>query len=139
MYHFVFVAKYRRLVISEEVAPLLKATCLEISKRYEIRFLEIGTEGDHAHFLIQSVPLYSPKKITQKIKSITAREIFSKCPTVKKQLWGGEFWSDGYFVSTVGEHANEDVIREYIKNQGRQGKYKQLHKEKLGNRQLTLI
>ena len=139
MYHFVCAAKYRRLVINEEVDPLLKDICLEIAKRYEIRFLEIGTEGDHAHFLIQSIPMYSPTKIVTKIKSITAREIFSKAPSVKKQLWGGEFWSDGYFVSTVGEHATENVIREYIKNQGRDGKYKQLHKEKLSNMQLTMF
>ena len=86
MYHFVFVAKYRRLVINEEVDTLLKDVCLEISKRYEIRFLEIGTEGDHVHFLIQSVPMYSPTKIATTIKSITAREIFSKVPSVKKEL-----------------------------------------------------
>ncbi len=139
MYHFVCASKYRRLVIDEAVDVLLKDVCIEISKRYEIRFLEIGTEGDHAHFLIQSVPTYSPTKIVTKIKSITAREIFSKIPNVKKKLWGGEFWSDGYFVSTVGEHANENVIREYVKNQGRKGKYKQLHKEKLTNVQLTLF
>jgi putative transposase len=101
MYHFVFVAKYRRLVITEEVDELLKDICLEISKRYEVRFLEIGTEGDHVHFLIQSVPTYSPKKIVTKVKSITAREIFSQAPSVKEELWGGEFWSDGFFVSTV--------------------------------------
>ncbi len=139
MYHFVCAAKYRRLVINEEVDPLLKDICIEIAKRYEIRFLEIGTEGDHAHFLIQSIPMYSPTKIVTKIKSITGREIFAKVPSVKKQLWGGEFWSDGYFVSTVGEHATENVIREYIKNQGRDGKYKQLHKEKLSNTQITLF
>jgi putative transposase len=73
MYHFVFVAKYRRLVITEEVDELLKDICLEISKRYEVRFLEIGTEGDHVHFLIQSVPTYSPTKIVTKVKSITAQ------------------------------------------------------------------
>jgi REP element-mobilizing transposase RayT len=139
MYHFVFASKYRRLVIDEEVDPLLKEVCIEISKRYEMHFLEIGTEGDHAHFLVQSVPMYSPTKIVTKIKSITAREIFAKIPNVKKKLWGGEFWSDGYFVSTVGEHANENVIREYIKNQGRKGKYRQLHKEQLTDRQLTLF
>ena len=65
--------------------------------RYEIVFLEIGTDSDHVHFLVQSVPMYSPKKIVQIIKSITAREIFKKCPLVKKQLWGGELWTDGYF------------------------------------------
>ncbi len=126
-------------MINEAVDIVLRDTCFEISKRYEVRFLEIGTEGDHVHFLIQSVPRYSPTRIVNKVKSITAREIFSKVPSVKKQLWGGEFWSDGYFVSTVGKHANEDVIRQYIKDQGRDGKYKQLHKEKLGDRQLRLF
>jgi REP element-mobilizing transposase RayT len=139
MYHFVFVAKYRRLVINEEVDTYLKDVCVSISKRYEIRFLEIGTEGDHVHFLIQSVPMYSPTKIAMKVKSLTAKQILSNFPTVKEELWGGEFWSDGFYVSTVGEHANETVIREYIKNQGKHGKYKQLHKEKLSNRQLSLF
>ena len=139
MYHFVFVAKYRRLVINEKVDFLLKDICLEISKRYEILFLEIGTEGDNVHFLIQSVPMYSPTRIVTKVKSITARKMFSKVPSIKKELWGGEFWSDGYFVSTVGEHANEDVIRQYIMNQGKHGKYKQLHKGKMKNMQLSLF
>ena len=136
LYHFVFVAKYRRLVISSEVDQVLKEICLEISKRYEIRFLEIGSESDHVHFLIQSVPNYSPTKIATTVKSILAREIFSLCQEVKQKLWGGEFWSDGYFVSTVGEHATETVIRQYIKNQGRKGLYKQLHKEELDDIQL---
>ena len=76
MYHFVFVAKYRRLVITEVVDAILRNICIEIAKRYEIRFLEIGAEGDHVHFLIQSVPTYSPMKIVTTVKSITAREIF---------------------------------------------------------------
>jgi REP-associated tyrosine transposase len=139
MYHFVCVAKYRRLVITEEVDAVLKDTCIEISKRYEIRFLEIGTEGDHVHFLIQSVPSYSPTKIVIKIKSIIARQVFSAVPSVKEQLWGGEFWTDGYFVSTVGEHANEDVIRQYIRNQGKHGQYKQLHKQEPVYKQLKLF
>ena len=71
------------------------------------------------HFLVQSVPKYSPKKIVQTIKSITAREIFKQLPEVKQQLWGGEFWSDGYFISTVGTHSNEEAIKQYIKEQGR--------------------
>ena len=108
MYHFVFVAKYRRLVIDEAVDSVLRDTCLEISKRYEIRFLEIGSEGDHVHFLIQSVPTYSPTSIARKVKRIIAREILSRVPTVKKQLWGGEFWSDGYYV---GPWARERIGR----------------------------
>ncbi len=139
MYHLVCVSKYRRLVITEEVDRVLGQVCKEISMRFEISFLEIGTEGDHVHFLIQSVPSYSLTKIVTKIKSITAREIFAQIPSVKKQLWGGEFWTDGYFVSTVGEHANEDVIREYIKNQGKHGEYKQVHKQKMSCKQLSLF
>jgi putative transposase len=140
MYHFVCVAKYRRLVINDEVDKVLREICIEKSRRYEIQFLEIGAEKDHVHFLIQSVPTYSPTKIITKVKSIIAREIFSKEPLVKKKLWGGEFWTDVYFVSSVGEHANEDVLREYIKNQGREAKeYKQLHKQKGNYKQLTLF
>ena len=139
MYHFVFVAKYRRVVISEEVDQLLKDICLEISKRYEIRFLEIGSEGDHIHLLVQSVPMYSPSAIAKKVKSLTAREVFSQIPSVKKTLWGGEFWSDGYYVSSVGEHANEEVIREYIKKQGKDVDYRQFHKSEPVITQLDLF
>lgn len=118
MYHFVFPAKYRRVVFDKDVDRVIKETCEEISKRYEIYFLEIGTDKDHVHFLIQSVPKYSPTQIVKIVKSITAREVFSRCPQVKKKLWGGEFWSDGFYVATVSEHGNEKVIANYVKNQG---------------------
>ena len=131
MYHIVCPAKYRRAVFTPPVDQKLKEVCLEISKRYEITFLEIGTDKDHVHFLVQSVPMLSPKRIVQIIKSITAREIFRACPEVRKQLWGGEFWTDGYFVSTVGKHGNESVIKKYIQNQGAEAEYEQLHKEQL--------
>ena len=127
LYHLVFPAKYRRIVFDEEVDKELKETCLEIEKRYEIKFLEIGTDEDHVHFLVQSVPMYSVKKLVQTIKSITVRQIFEKCPKVKKKLWGGEFGTDGYFASTVGKHGNEEMIGKYVKNQG--GEYQQIHKD----------
>ena len=133
LYHLVFPAKYRRAVFEEYVDEVLKEACLEIEKRYELKFLEIGTDKDHVHFLIQSVPTYNVTKIVRTIKSITAREIFRKCPGVKKQLWGGEFWSDGYFASTVGKYGNENMIGKYVKNQGKE--YNKLHE----NMQLTLF
>jgi putative transposase len=86
--------------------------CLDIAKRYELIFLEIGTDNDHVHFLLQSVPMCSVTKLLTLIKSLTAREIFRRCLQVKKQLWGGEFWCDGYFASTVGKHGDEGMIRE---------------------------
>jgi REP element-mobilizing transposase RayT len=118
LYHIVCPAKYRRAVFTPDVDEKLKEICADIALRYEIEFLEIGTDEDHVHFLVQSVPTYSPTKIVRTIKSITAKEIFRQMPEVKKQLWGGEFWSDGYFISTVGTHATEEMIKQYVKNQG---------------------
>ena len=131
LYHIVCPAKYRQVVFSEDVDSTLKDICVEISKRYEIHFLEIGTDKDHVHFLIQSVPTYSPTKIVRTIKSITAREIFRRIPSVKKVLWGGDFWTDGYFANTVGRKGSEDAIRKYVKEQGLEKEYKQLHVEQL--------
>jgi REP element-mobilizing transposase RayT len=113
-------------VFDEEVDEELKKACQEIELRYDIKFLEIGTDKDHVHFLIQSIPKMSPGQIIRTIKSITAREIFQKCPQVKKKLWGGELWTDGYYVSTVGQHGNEETIRKYVQQQGREAEYKTL-------------
>ena len=131
VYHFVCPAKYRRAVIDEKVDQVLKDVCLDIAQRYHVEFLEIGTDKDHVHFLVQSVPTYSPTKIITMIKSLTAREVFARVPSVKKQLWGGEFWTDGYYVGTVGQHATEEVIRQYVKNQGQETEYKKLHVQPL--------
>ena len=128
VYHFVFPAIYRRIVVTEGVDECIKQTCEGIELRYEwIEFLEIGTDRDHVHFLIQSTPDHSPSEIARVVKSVTARRVFAEHPEVKKQLWGGEFWSDGYFVSTVGKFTNESVIREYVKLQGTQDEYTQLY------------
>jgi len=127
LYHFVCPAKYRQVVFSEAVDLGLKEVCEEIEKRYDIRFLEIGTDKDHVHFLVQSVPKISPTQIIRVIKSITAKEIFLRYPEVKKKLWGGEFWSEGYYVCTVGRHGNETVVSNYVREQGKEKEYKKLH------------
>ena len=133
IYHLVFPAKYRRVIFDEDVDEVLKEVCLDIEKRYQVKFLEIGTDKDHVHFLVQSVPTYNVTKIVTLIKSLTAREILKRCPQVKKKLWGGEFWTDGYFAGTVGKHGNENTIGDYVKKQGT--KYKKLHED----RQLSLF
>lgn len=123
----VFPAKYRRTVIDKRVDGVLKEVCLEVEKRYQIKFLEIGTDKDHVHFLVQSVPRYSVTKIVTMLKNLTAREIFRRCPEVKERLWGGEFWADGYFATTVGKYGNEKMIANYVRDQGNQ--YKKLHED----------
>jgi REP element-mobilizing transposase RayT len=95
-------------VITKEVDE--KAQGIEI--RYEIRFMEIGTEKDPMHIVVQSVSSYSPAQIVKKIKSITARKIFESYPEVKKLLWGGEFWRRGYYIGTRGEHGDKEIGKE---------------------------
>ena len=129
LYHFVCPAKYRRVIFNQEVDETLKVICLEIAKRYEISFLEIGIDKDHVHFLIQSVPKYSATQIIRIIKSITVKKIFAQYPKVKEQLWGGEFWSDGFLVNTVSKFGSEDTISKYVRDQGTEKEYKKLHSQ----------
>ncbi len=131
LYHLVCPAKYRKVVFTKDVDKELKEICLEISKRYEISFIEIGTDDNHVYFLLQTVPMYSPSRLSQVVKSITAREMFRRVPEVKKKLWGGEFWTKGYFINTVSEHGNEEVIRKYVREQGREEEYRQIHRPQL--------
>ena len=88
VYHLVFPTKYRRLVIDDTVDKMIKDICLEIGKRYEIHFVEIGTDEDHVHFLVQSVPILTVTRIVTIIKSMTARHVLDKIPELKKELWG---------------------------------------------------
>jgi len=104
---------------------------LEISDRYEINFLEIGNDLDHVHFLIQSVPTLTVSRIVTIIKSLTAREIFAKHKEVKKILWGGNLWTSGFYVNTVGQFSNTEVIKKYIQNQGKYEEYVKLHQGQL--------
>jgi len=131
LYHIVCPVKYRRVVINDDVEKTIKETCEEISKRYEIKFIEIGMEGDHVHFLVQSIPSYSPTKIVTTIKGIVSRRVFEEHPEIKRRLWGGEFWSDGYFVSTVSKYGNEEIISNYVRQQGTEKEYKQIYIKQL--------
>jgi len=124
--------KYRRSVLSEAVEKSLVEVCKNIESRYEIFFIEIGADDNHVHFLIQSVPMMCVKKIAQTVKSITAKELFRLHPEVKSQLWGGHFWTSGYYVNTVGQYANEEIIQKYINEQGNEKEvYKKFHRNQL--------
>jgi putative transposase len=118
LYHLVFPAKYRRAIFDSAVDSVLKEVCVEIEQRDQLKFLEIGTDKDHVHFLVQSVPGYSVTRVVTIIKRLTAREIFRRTPQVKEQLWGGELWTDGYYASTVGKHGTENILGKSVKQQG---------------------
>jgi len=132
LYHIVCPAKYRKKIFSNDIEKSLKDICLEIQERYEINFVEIGVDEDHVHFLIQSVPILSISNIVKIIKGITGIEIFKKHPEIKKELWGGNLWTSGYYANTVGQYGNMEVIKRYVENQGKE--YKKIH-----DGQLTLF
>src|SRR4030042_6573933 len=121
-YHLMLALKYRKdLFQAEKYVEYLKSLMPELGKRYYLITETIGFDEDHVHILMQAAPRYSPSRVIQIVKSITARAFFRQFPEIKTELWGGEFWSDGGYIGTVGEGANADIIRNYIKKQGRKG------------------
>lgn len=117
-YHFVTAVKYRKVLLNEKVEKCIRETMKGIGERYNIVIDEIGFDQDHIHIFCGAQPQYSPSHALQVIKSITAKRVFKEFPKLKKEeLWGGEFWSDGKYIGTVGDATNEEVIRRYIRNQ----------------------
>ena len=118
-YHMVFVIKYRRNIISDNVFQFLKSVLEEITYRYYLNFHAVGHENNHLHLLIEARPRYSPSKIMQICKSILSRQIFEHFPEIKDELWGGHLWTEGGHIDTVGDGYGEEKMKEYIRNQGR--------------------
>ncbi len=118
-YHMVLCIKYRKnMLLDDARVSYLKDICLEISKRYWFVFDAIGSDGNHIHLFVGAAPRHSPSNVMQVVKSITARELFKNYPEIKEELWGGEFWSDGGYIATVGEGVTEEIIKHYIEKQG---------------------
>ena len=117
-YHIVFPVKYRKAMLDEAETMMIQETAAEIAERFPIEMEAIGTDKNHIHLLCSAHPKVAPGRIVQLFKSLTAREIFRQKPAVKRVLWGGEFWSDGYYVATVGERANWQTVERYVQRQG---------------------
>ncbi|MFH1697221.1 MAG: IS200/IS605 family transposase [Candidatus Diapherotrites archaeon] len=119
-YHMVLCVKYRKkLLLTEEVVHFLEEVMHGLQERYFLFFETIGCDRDHCHVLVRAKPRYAPSKVMRVIKSISARKLFERFKWLRQELWGGEFWSDGGYIGTVGEGVNADIIRKYIEKQGR--------------------
>lgn len=118
-YHIVFPVKYRKALLDKEVVGVIRDTVIGITERYDIEVERLGCDRDHVHLLCSAHPKIAPGQIVRVFKSITAKEIFQRKPNVKKELWGGEFWTDGYYVATVGERGNWGAVERYAESQGR--------------------
>ena len=125
-YHIVFPVKYRRALLYEDVEKIIVETAAGIEERYEIEMEAVGCDKNHIHLLCGAHPKVAPGDIVRIFKSITLREIKKRKPKIEEEMWGGEFWSDGYYVATVGERGNWGKVEKYVKNQGEGEKVKQL-------------
>ena len=103
------------MVLRGGLAKRVKAIFQEIAERYEFEIDTMEVKDDHVHLFLSVPPRYSPARVVQIMKSISAKIVFKEFPEVKKELWGGEFWSDGYFVRSVGDKVTFEIIRRYIK------------------------
>ena len=118
-YHIVFPVKYRKTLLEPKITKAILNIAREIEKRYDIEFENIGTDGNHIHLLCSFKPSYSGADVVRIFKSITARQLFKQFPELRKELWGGELWSDGYYFSTISESGNLQTIMNYVENQGK--------------------
>lgn len=119
LYHIVIPAQYRQEVFIPEVAASLIDICGEIGQKHEIRFFEIGLDEAHVHMLVQGLPTMPVTRIITLIQRLTERELFTRHPTIKKDiLWGGPLWSRGSYAHSVGLPASNDTIQRYIQEQG---------------------
>ena len=113
-YHFVWIPKYRKRILTAEIAECAKSVFQRIAEEYGMIIDKMGVVEDHVHIFLEAPPRLSPSRIVQILKSISAREIFRQFPRLRKELWGGHLWSAGYFVRAVGDEVTSDVIRRYI-------------------------
>ena len=125
-YHLVWIPKYRKHVMDKEVSDYLKEVFEKIAEEYGFRIDTVGIMEDHVHIFIEARPKYSPAELVQIMKSISAREVFKKFPWLRKQLWAGELWNDGYLVRSVGDKVTADIIRKYIEYQAHEDDSDQL-------------
>ncbi|PIV46925.1 IS200/IS605 family transposase [bacterium (Candidatus Gribaldobacteria) CG02_land_8_20_14_3_00_41_15] len=131
-YHMVMCVKYRKQLLNQvNRVEKLKQIIKEIGERYWFETDEMGTDGDHVHIFVGAAPRYAPSRIMQIIKSISAKQIFQMFPEIRKVLWGGEFWSDGGYIGTVGDQANAEIVRKYIQQQGDRREKEQYNQLKL--------
>ena len=117
VYHLVWCPKYRKKIFKDrEIRERAKQLIQEISEDYGMEIEEMEVAIDHVHILISFHPKYSIGQVVRIIKSISARELFREFPMIKKRLWSGELWEDGYFARTVGDRMTRQIINKYIKH-----------------------
>ena len=125
-YHIQLTIKYRKSLFNQQTESVILETMKDFKERYAIEITHVGFDKNHVHFLLRFLPKYSGGQVIRIIKIIAAKQIFKQIPRIKKELWGGEFWTDGYYFATVSGKGDRKVIERYIEKQGRKDDIKQL-------------
>ena len=125
-YHIQITVKYRKSLIAPDVEKMILMTFSDFKERFAIDIHEVGFDQNHVHLLCRFLPKYSGGDVTGLIKRKTASQIFKFIPSIKKDLWKGEFWTDGYYIGTISGKGSKAVIEKYIRNQGREKDVAQL-------------
>ena len=113
-YHLVWAPKYRKWILKDRIKETTKELFREILEARDCEVEEIEMAEDHIHIFTSIPPRYSIAEIVGVLKKVSAKEIFRRYPEVKRELWGGEFWEDGYFARTVGDKVTAEVIKKYV-------------------------
>ena len=119
-YHIIFVCKYRKkLLMSKQISDDIKQFSYEICQKHKVIIRYMETDKDHIHYMIETEPTMSISKIVNLMKSYTTYHIWKRYPDyLRKHFWKEHtFWTDGYFVCSVG-NVSEEMLRKYIENQG---------------------
>jgi len=130
-YHIVWGVKYCKRLLNNQMKSFLADLCQQICISYDYHFICIGLAPNHVHLFVGAPPKIAPAKVAQTVKSITARELYKSFPQLRRQLYGGNIWKDGYYVGTVGETQTEGKIKSYIARQEGKHSIKQIKQLKL--------
>jgi putative transposase len=114
-YHFVWCPKYRRFALKGNIGRYVSKMIYEVAERYDFSVVELAVMPDHVHLFVSASPDISPSSLIQRVKSITARKVFTRFPGIKRILWGGSLWERGYFVMSSGTGTTDEMIRKYVK------------------------
>ena len=125
-YHIQLTIKYRKSLFIEKTKRIILETMKGFKERYAIEINHVGFDKNHVHLLLRFLPEFSGGQVIRLIKSISGKAIFREFPEIKEELWGGEFWTDGYYIATVSGRGSKKVIENYIKSQGGEQDIKQL-------------
>ena len=116
-YHLVWVPKYRKRLLTSPRREYLKYLLKRIAAEWDLAIVEVEVLEDHVHLFLEAPSRLSPAQIMNTLKGISSREMFIKFPELKKALWGGHLWADGYYAATVGDKVTAEAVRRYIRSQ----------------------